>query len=92
MSVDKWAYNPETCEGRACPGDCDLCDIPKNPERYGAEKTKRVTVILPEDVDVISVTASGFIFFRVQAKAVEDGTIVDMTKPIIDATVGGGAK
>lgn len=37
MSVDKWAYDPETCEGRACPGDCDLCDIPKNPEKYEAE-------------------------------------------------------
>lgn len=38
MSVDKWAYNPETCEGRACPGDCDHCDIPKNPEKYGAQE------------------------------------------------------
>ena len=35
MSLDKWAYSPETCEGRACPGDCDLCDIP---EKYGAEE------------------------------------------------------
>lgn len=43
MSVDKWAYNPETCEGRACPGDCDLCDIPKNPEKYGAQ-----TIELPD--------------------------------------------
>lgn len=43
MSVDKWAYDPEVCEGRACPGDCDLCDIPKNPEKYGAQ-----TIELPE--------------------------------------------
>lgn len=43
MSVDKWAYSPETCDGFACPGDCDLCDIPKNPEKYGAQ-----TIELPE--------------------------------------------
>ena len=42
MSVDKWAYDPETCEGRACPGDCDLCDIPNNPEKYGAEEDNRI--------------------------------------------------
>ena len=44
MSVDKWAYSPETCDGFACPGDCDRCDIPKNPEKYGAQ-----TIELPED-------------------------------------------
>ena len=31
MSCDKWFYRADICEGRACPGDCDLCDIPKNP-------------------------------------------------------------
>ena len=25
MSVDKWNWSPD-CEGRPCPGDCDLCD------------------------------------------------------------------
>lgn len=30
MSVDKWYYHPDICDGN-CPGDCDLCDIPKNP-------------------------------------------------------------
>lgn len=25
MSVSKWRYT-EQCEGRPCPGDCDLCD------------------------------------------------------------------
>ena len=34
MSVSKWAYDPEICEGQMCCGDCDLCDIPKNPEKY----------------------------------------------------------
>lgn len=34
MSCDKWFYRADICEGRVCPGDCDLCDIPKNPELY----------------------------------------------------------
>jgi len=25
MSCSKWAYEPETCDGEPCPGDCDLC-------------------------------------------------------------------
>lgn len=25
MSVSRWAYIPECCDGDACPGDCDLC-------------------------------------------------------------------
>ena len=25
MSVSKWAYVPEKCDGDFCPGDCDWC-------------------------------------------------------------------
>ena len=25
MSVSKWAYEHEKCDGDYCPGDCDLC-------------------------------------------------------------------
>ena len=25
MSVSKWAYTPEKCDGDYCPGDCDNC-------------------------------------------------------------------
>ena len=25
MSVSKWAYTPEKCDGKPCVGDCDLC-------------------------------------------------------------------
>lgn len=25
MSVSKWAYEADKCEGQPCPGDCDLC-------------------------------------------------------------------
>ena len=27
MSVSKWAYEPEKCDGKPCVGDCDYCDI-----------------------------------------------------------------
>lgn len=27
MSVDKWAYDPELCDGEPCTGSCDNCDI-----------------------------------------------------------------
>lgn len=30
MSVSKWAYTPEKCDGDICVGDCDLC--PKKDE------------------------------------------------------------
>ena len=25
MSCDKWAYDPEKCDGYPCCGDCDFC-------------------------------------------------------------------
>ena len=25
MSVSKWAYDPDLCDGKFCPGDCDIC-------------------------------------------------------------------
>lgn len=25
MSVSKWAYEPEKCDGDFCVGDCDFC-------------------------------------------------------------------
>jgi len=28
MSVSKWAYSPERCDGDYCPGDCDRCSKP----------------------------------------------------------------
>ena len=31
MSVSKWAYEPEKCDGDFCAGDCDAC--PKAEER-----------------------------------------------------------
>ena len=45
MSVSKWAYTPEVCDGEGCPGDCDLCDKPKNmededDEEYPVEECK----------------------------------------------------
>lgn len=34
MNVSKWAYDAAICDPAICPGDCDLCDIAKNPEKY----------------------------------------------------------
>ena len=34
MSVDKWAYDSKVCDTQICPGDCDLCDVARNPEKY----------------------------------------------------------
>ena len=28
MSVSKWAYTPERCDGDYCCGECDLCRKP----------------------------------------------------------------
>lgn len=25
MSVSKWAYEPEKCNGKPCVGECDIC-------------------------------------------------------------------
>lgn len=27
MSVDKWAYSSDKCEGQYCCGDCDFCKL-----------------------------------------------------------------
>lgn len=35
MSVSKWAYTPEKCDGDFCPGDCDNC--PKRDEEDADE-------------------------------------------------------
>ena len=31
MSVSKWAYSPDRCDGNFCIGDCDWCRT--NPDR-----------------------------------------------------------
>lgn len=33
MSVSKWAYTPEKCDGKPCVGECDIC-----PKRYEEEE------------------------------------------------------
>lgn len=30
MNCDKWAYDPEKCDGDYCVGDCDFCDKTDN--------------------------------------------------------------
>lgn len=33
MSVSKWDYSPEKCDGRPCPGDCDKCIYEDRPRK-----------------------------------------------------------
>lgn len=33
MSVSKWAYDPDKCDGNFCHGDCDRC-----PKAYGDDE------------------------------------------------------
>ena len=35
MSVSRWFYQGDICESSFCCGDCDHCDIARNPEEYG---------------------------------------------------------
>ena len=32
MSVSKWAYDPDKCDGDLCPGDCDMCSKTESEE------------------------------------------------------------
>lgn len=38
MSVSKWAYTPEVCDGEYCVGDCDKCCFIATIEELMAEK------------------------------------------------------
>ena len=38
MSVSRWFYHVGVCDRNYCCGDCDHCDIMKNPEKYGIEE------------------------------------------------------
>ena len=40
MSVSKWAYTPEMCDGDICVGDCDLCDKPKTAQIHNTATTQ----------------------------------------------------
>ncbi len=37
MSVSKWAYEPNICDGEPCCGECDLCWLADEAEAYRAE-------------------------------------------------------
>ena len=41
MSVSKWAYDPRYCDGEGCPGDCDLCNKPRDMEDDMSDYIKR---------------------------------------------------
>lgn len=35
MSIDKWSYTPEKCDGVMCIGDCDFCALANEEEKDG---------------------------------------------------------
>lgn len=46
MSVSKWAYSPNKCDGEFCIGDCDLCykaNIPDDDEEDEIEQDGFIT-------------------------------------------------
>lgn len=45
MSVSKWAYTPKVCDGGGCPGDCDLCNKPRDMEDEIDDYIKREDAI-----------------------------------------------
>ena len=38
MSISKYAYNPDVCDGKPCPGDCDFCRLWLDRVDEGAEQ------------------------------------------------------
>ena len=45
MSVSMWSYRQGVCDGGGCPGDCDLCDKPKNMEDEPSDYISRQAAI-----------------------------------------------
>ena len=50
MSVSKWAYEPEKCDGEPCVGDCDICS--KQLKKEAEEKRDEINE-LKEQVKII---------------------------------------
>ena len=40
MSVSKWAYKPEKCDGQPCVGECDICHKRYEDEDENEEEEK----------------------------------------------------
>lgn len=45
MSVDKWSYDPDKCDGALCVGDCDYCEIWEEDKEQDMSKTEIIQVI-----------------------------------------------
>ena len=90
MSCDKWFYRADICEGRACPGDCDLCDIPKNPEAYEAEAFRGKATGEHAGVEYISVAdAYETIARHTEAERFTAGEICEMIGEVPTTDVAG---
>lgn len=74
MSVSKWAYTPEVCDGGGCPGDCDLCDKPKV-----MEDEDDMTDYIKRDA-VIDYLASNNMPWRDWVKDIPSADVVEVDK------------
>ena len=50
MSVSKWAYTPEKCDGDFCPGACDNCGKAWDGKRAGEYAKKKTGPLTKEDL------------------------------------------
>lgn len=61
MSCDKWRWTEE-CEGRPCPGDCDLCNYdPRRPHPWLYKHDHNVRLICDNCVRFEECGVSGWI-------------------------------
>lgn len=42
MSVSKWAYDPERCDGQSCCGDCDRCSRWRDQAKDDREEAEEI--------------------------------------------------
>ena len=42
MSVSKWRYAPERCDGKPCTGDCDACPLPAKDDEEEMKASSKV--------------------------------------------------
>lgn len=55
MSVSRWGYHPDKCDGEYCPGDCDICDKSEGEEvDIMDEKTKERLENINERLEILA--------------------------------------
>ena len=70
MSVSKWAYDPRYCDGGGCPGDCDLCNKPRDMEGEMDDCIKR-----KDAIDAIRASTSKYTGFMEMEMYTDDDAV-----------------